>query len=92
MEWQEIGKGESVVSLLVNEHDEVKLHSYGLETSCINCCILFPGHTNTHTRATGIAKMFLGVIPRPTRGGREVWKGGGKEWAGIGGEGEGRRK
>ena len=41
-EWQEIGKGESVVSLLVNEHDEVKLHSYGLETRCINCCILFP--------------------------------------------------
>ena len=37
MEWQEMGKGESVVSLLINEHDEVKLQSYGLETTCINC-------------------------------------------------------
>ena len=42
MEWQEMGKGESVVSLMVNEHDEVKLQSYGLETRYINCCGLFP--------------------------------------------------
>ena len=45
MEWQETGKGESAVSLFVNDHDDVKLQSYGLETWCINCCILFPGRT-----------------------------------------------